>query len=226
MSCSPSLYPLTLYHKELDNASPWPHPIPMPPATSPPPALESRALDDLRFIRQTMERAGAFMAVPGWGGMGMGAIGLAAAALAHRASTPAMWLAVWLAGAAVAVALGGSAMVWKARAAGLSLWAGPGRRFFLSLCPPLAAAAVITVVLFQHDLAVLLPGVWLLLYGTGVVTGGAFSVRIVPVMGLGFMVLGVAALASPAVWGDAYMAAGFGGLHLLFGGLIARTYGG
>jgi hypothetical protein len=117
-------------------------------------------------------------------------------------------------------------VVWKARQARIGLMSRPGRRFVLGLVPPLAAGALLTYALFVAGERALLPGLWLLLYGTAVVTGGAFSVRIVPVMGLGFMALGALALFAPAGWGDGFLAAGFGGLNLLFGLYIARRHGG
>ena len=67
---------------------------------------------------------------------------------------------------------------------------------------------------------------WLLLYGTAVACGGAYSVRPVPLLGLLFMALGAAAFGSPESWGTAYLAAGFGGLHIAFGLVIAKRHGG
>src|SRR5262249_10122740 len=149
--------------------------------------LESHAEDNLRFIRATMERATAFTAVPGWGGVAMGASALGAAAVSRFARTPAVWLGVWLAEACGAAAIGVAAMSIKARRVGVPLYAGPARRFLLTLSPPLLAGALVTLALQRSGATTLLPGIWLLLYGTAAVTGGAFAVRIVPVMGLSFM---------------------------------------
>jgi hypothetical protein len=68
--------------------------------------------------------------------------------------------------------------------------------------------------------------VWILLYGAAVVTGGAFSVRIVPVMGWIFMAIGALAFALPAGFENILMGASFGVVHLVFGLIIARRYGG
>lgn len=196
------------------------------PRSEPPVALHERAMDDLRFIRQTMERAGSFTAVPGWGGVAIGVIGVAAAPVAHAQPTPLRWLAVWLGTAAVAGLVAAGTLALKARRNRVPLRTGPGRTFLLSFLPPVSAAVALTGALVAHGALALLPGLWLLCYGAAVVTAGTFSVRVVPLMGIGFMAMGALALATPAAWGDAWMAAGFGGLHLGFGFLIARRYGG
>ncbi len=183
-------------------------------------------MDNLSFIRATMERATAFTAVPGWGGVAMGCIALVAATLARGRGTPREWLFTWLGASVIALALGGWAMSVKARRAGTTVFSFSGRRFLLSFVPPLAVGALLTLVLVQADLYRPLPGTWLLLYGTGVVGAGAFSVRVVPLMGICFLLLGGAALFGPPAWGDALMAAGFGVLHIVFGLIIARRYGG
>src|SRR5256886_15090418 len=172
--------------------------------------LHDRALDTLRYIGQTMEGAGSFTAVPGWGQVAVGAAALVAALLAARQPTPELWLATWLGEAVVALAIGGSTMVRKAFAVNDPLLSGPGRRAGLSLLPPMVAGGLLTVALSRAGLWHALPGTWLLLYGTGFVTGGAFSVRIVPVMGLCFMTVGAVALLGPAACGQWLKAAGYG----------------
>lgn len=197
---------------------------PRPP--SGPVAIDDRARDNLRFIRETMERAGSFTAVPGWGGVAMGVTALGAAAIASRQTQPDAWLLIWLAEALIAVGIALWSTISKARRSGLSLFAGPARRFAYSFAPPVFAGALLTLLLARIGYAGAIPGVWLLLYGTAVVTGGAFSIRVVPFMGLCFMVLGAVALFCPWSWGNLFLAAGFGVLHVAFGAVIARNYGG
>jgi hypothetical protein len=188
--------------------------------------IDARAADHLRYIRETMERAAEFTAVPGWGGVAMGVTAIAAAFAASRQSSPRAWLAVWLAEAFVAVAIAAATAATKAHRANASLFSGPGRKFVLSFAPPIIVGGLLTLALFQAGALAALPGVWLLLYGTAIVTGGAFSVRVVPVMGLCLMTVGAGALFAPAAWGDVFMAVGFGALQIGFGIWIARHHGG
>jgi hypothetical protein len=188
-------------------------------------ALGDRALENLSFIRDTMARATAFTGVPGWGGVGMGVSALVAAALAARQATPRGWLTVWLADAAVAFLIGAWSLGRKSRRLEGAALTRPARQFFLSFAPSLVAGALLTAALWGAGQGGLLPGVWLLLYGTGVVTGGAFSVRAVPLMGLLLMAIGATVLFLPG-WGNAGLAVGFGGVQIGFGLFIARRHGG
>jgi len=201
-----------------------------PPAASAAPvpaeALHARAMDDLRYIRATMEGAASFTAVSGWGGAIIGLTAFPAAWLAERAATHRAWMRIWLAEAVLGALIGVVMTVRKARRARQPLSGRPGRKFALTFATPMAAGAILTIPLYYGGLVTLLPGMWLLLYGTAFATAGAFSVSAVPVMGLSFMVVGTAALAAPAGWGNILMAAGFGAVHVVFGAVIARKHGG
>lgn len=188
--------------------------------------LTPNLAEDLRYIRDTMERSAAFTAVSGWGQVLLGFTAIAAAWLAARQASPFAWLRVWLAEGLMGVAIGLLACTWKANRRGLPLFSGPARKVALGLAPPLVAGAFLTFLLFRSGLEAALPATWLLLYGAGIMTGGAFSVPIVPVMGLCFMLLGGFAVLGPPAWGNWFLAAGFGGLHIVFGFLIARRHGG
>lgn len=186
----------------------------------------SQAAANLRFIREALENAGAFTAVSGWGQVAIGATAFAAAAAAAAQPTRGRWLATWLLEAVIAVSIAAAAMGLKARRRGLSLHSGASRRFWPSFAAPLVVGAVLTGALVSRGLFDPLPGVWLLLFGTAVVAGGAVSVPLVRWMGWCFLALGVAAVAGPPGWGDALLAAGFGGLLAGFGFAIARRHGG
>jgi hypothetical protein len=188
--------------------------------------IDARAADHLRYIRETMERAAEFTAVPGWGGVAMGFTAIGAAIAASHQHSPKAWLSVWLAEAFVAIAIAAATAATKAHRANAALFSGPGRKFLLSFAPPIIVGGLLTFALFNAGAASTLPAVWLLLYGTAIVTGGAFSVRVIPVMGICLMTVGAVALVTPAAWGDALMAFGFGALQIAFGFWIARNHGG
>jgi hypothetical protein len=179
---------------------------PIRPALTEPVAMHAHAIDNLRYLRSTMERAGSFTALPGVGGIVLGCTALGVAALAARLWNTDAWLATWLGEAVLACLIGVVGAAWKSRKANLPLLSGPGRKFLLGFAPPLLAGALLTLVLYRGGLLAALPGVWLL--------------------GICFMALGTAALFAPAGWGNAFLAAGFGGLHILFGILVTVKYGG
>ncbi len=189
-----------------------------------PVALHDRAAADLNFIRRTMERSAAFTAVSGWAGIAMGAVALTAWWSTRDLTGPA-WLWIWVLAAAVAGSIAVVGLVLKGRRLGEPLLRGPGRKFLLGTAPALIVGAALTLALARADATELLPGAWLMLYGAAVLGGGVFSVRVIPVMGASFLMLGALALAVTA-WGSALLAAGFGGLHMGFGALIAWRHGG
>jgi hypothetical protein len=196
------------------------------PSSADPVALHAYALDHLRYIRDTMERAASFTAVSGKAQVVVGGIGIGAALVARSRPDRAAWLMTWLAAAVLGAAVATVGLWWKARALRVPVLSGPGRKFALSFLPPLLSGAVLTAVMARAGNYELLPVVWLLLFGAAVVAGGAFSVPPVPVMGGCFLALGAVAAFAPPGWGDALMAVGFGGVNLVFGVLIMVKYGG
>jgi hypothetical protein len=187
--------------------------------------LHAHAMDNLQYIRRTLERAGEFTAVPGKGGVLMGVVGLVASRLAMLRPGAAGWLAVWTSAAIVAMAIGIAGAALKSRRFHTSLFSGPSRKFVAGFAPSLLAGAVMTLVFYRAGISGFLPGVWLLLYGAAVLAGGYTSVRVVPIMGACFMCVGTVALLLPG-WNDVLLPVGFGGLHLIFGSIIAVKYGG
>jgi hypothetical protein len=189
-------------------------------------SLQGRAADDLRYIRSAMERSGTFTAVPGAGGVAMGTVGVMAALVASVQPSPQRWLGTWLTAALIALVIGTISIRRKAARGGMPLTGAIGRRFALSLSAPLIAGAALTVALVQSGQWPLLPPVWLLLYGAGVVTGSVVSVPIVLGLGCLLMAIGVIALVTPAEWGNVWLGLGFGLLQIMFGGYIWRKHGG
>ncbi len=203
-----------------------PYDMSRPQQKNAPRPLAGGADEHLRVIRTAMERAGSFTAVPGWGGVGMGCVALLAAGIARSSRDSGSWLLIWLCAAVAGFAIGASTLAWKAWHSGVPLRGGVARRFFLTLGAPIAVGALLTAALAARGQTAILPGVWLLLYGSAVLTAGAQSIPLIPTLGFSFFALGAIALASPATWGNAYLALGFGLLQIAFGLVIARRHGG
>ena len=188
--------------------------------------IGDRAIDNLKFIRDTMERSTHFTAVPGYGGMLMGVTAIAAAYIANSQIYLRDSLVTWIVEAFLAFAIGLLAMWQKSKIAGTPLISTPAKKFALSFLPPLVCGIVITLGLWRNEYYYIMPPVFMLCYGAAVVCGGAFSVRVVPIMGWCFIAMGTAAFALPAGYGNSMMAASFGLLHIMFGAIIGRRYGG
>jgi hypothetical protein len=188
--------------------------------------ISDRAIDNLRFIREAMERSTSFTAVPGYGGMLMGVTALAAAYIAAQQIYLRNWLIVWLTEAFLAAAIGLLGMWQKSKINDQSLFSTPARKFAFGSIPPLLCGIAITLGLWRYEHYEMMAPVWMLCYGAAVVNGGTFSVKAVPVMGWIFITMGAAAFALPAYYGNYFMAASFGLLHIVFGAIIAKRYGG
>jgi hypothetical protein len=191
-----------------------------------PSSVGDHAAENLVFIRQAMERSATFTTIPGWGGVGMGIVALAAAAVASTQPSGDRWLATWLVAATIAAVVGLVAMARKAKHSGGTLTGNTARRFALGMAAPFIAGAAITYELWAVRTFTVMAPAWLQLYGAGVLTGGIFSVPVVRGIGVCFMALGIAAIVTPPEWGNVWLAIGFGGLNIGFGTYIARNHGG
>jgi hypothetical protein len=189
-------------------------------------AMHERAFADLRFIRDTMASALGYTTLSGAGLVLLGVGALIAGRLAAEAPPGWARAQVWLIDALLSVAVGGASVIVKARLAGQPLFAGPIRKFSIGFAPALLAGAALTLALMRCEAWTLLPGLWLLMYGTALLSAGTTSAAVIALMGGAFFALGLTALLAPAAWGNFLMMAGFGAVHLVCGALIARRYGG
>lgn len=189
-------------------------------------APEDAARRSLDYIRDTLERSASFTAVPGWGNVMIGVVGVIASFAASSQTTDRGWLMVWLGAAAVSLVIGAVTVTLKAVRTGIPIFGGAGRKFLFGITPALFAGALLTTVLYDGGLFHILPAVWLLLYGAAIVSAGMSSIPLIRYLGLAFILLGTAAFFTPPYWGDVLLGIGFGGCHLVAGAIIIRHYGG
>jgi hypothetical protein len=188
--------------------------------------LHDRAIDNLRYIREAMERAEPVTVISGWGIVAAGGVAMVATAATLRTPLTTRWVATWVAAAVVAFGVSLGATLRKASRAETPFLTSATQRLALAFAPAMFIAAVLTGTLLRHGFGALLTPLWLLSYGAALTAAGMFSVRVIPVMGACFVLLGTIAALLPSGFETWLMAAGFGGLHVTFGVHIARRYGG
>lgn len=190
-----------------------------------PAALHERAEQNLHYIRTLMEGSQSFTGVSGKGYVIAGVTAAIAAWLAAGQANPAGWLLVWMLELAVAGLFAFGFTLSKAHRLGESLWSTTGKKLLLAFLPPMSVGAVFTLFLAGQEATEWLPGVWLCLYGVAIMSAGAYSVSVIPLMGLLFLLLGSATLLLNLP-GDLLLGLGMGGVHTGFGLLIWRYHGG
>jgi len=193
---------------------------------SEPTPIGAGAVENLRYIRDTIAAAGTFTTVPGKGCIGMGITALIASGLESIPRLAPSWLPIWVGAAIMACAVALFFMEEKAKAQGLSLRRAVARRFFMTLVPAFVAGGVLTAALVHEVGRNSITGLWLLLYGAGLAACGVFAIPAVLAAGLAFMALGTVALGLPASWAPGILALGFGGVHIVLGVIVLKDHGG
>jgi hypothetical protein len=165
-------------------------------------------------------------AVSGTGLMLNAMIAVAAMAIAADIDPLRERLIVWIGAAFVAPVVCGLATRRKALRNQLLLIGDRGRRFLFCLAPVLAVGGVMTLALWRTPEIVLLPGLWTMLYGCGVLAAGAYAVAPIVQMGACFVVLGLFIHAVPAEASNMLLGLSFGGLNFYYGFQVYRHHGG
>jgi hypothetical protein len=200
------------------------------------PSLESAqsARENLLYIRKTLEAAGQLTAVPGTCLVVVGLIAIGGALFnslvtgAPWSSTPypKMALAVWAAVLCVSVMIVCCGIYRKSLHMCAPIRLPLVRKLLWSLCPALFVGGLLSSLAIRTGNLDWLPVIWLGCYGAAVTNGGQVSVAPVRYMGVSFLIAAGGAAMSPRSAGLAWLALGFGWLHLVFGAYIYRRHNG
>ena len=191
--------------------------------------------ENVLYIRKTLEAAGQITAVPGWCLLAAGILSAAGAAFnafvtcapwSPAGPYPRLALATWSVVLCVSVAIVSFGMYRKSRQTCAPIQPPLLRKLLWSLCPALFVGGLLTALAVRSDKLEWLPVIWLGCYGAAVANGGQVSVAPVRYMGLSFLLAAAGAAASPPEAGLAWLALGFGWLHIVYGAYIARRHNG
>jgi hypothetical protein len=182
---------------------------------------------EIEAIRALMERSSICVSLSGLGGVLVGVCALAGVAAG------CVWLPESIGNTSVFLTLAGgvflSALLCitffsyrRSRQMQTELWNSPTRRMVKHLAVPFAAGSFLVLKLMQSDFD-LVPAASLMVYGIALFSASHYSTGEVRRLAYGEMILGCAGLCFPAI-GWICWAAGFGLLHILFGGIMWNKY--
>ncbi len=192
------------------------------------------ARENLLYIRKTLEAAGQFTAVPGKCLMAAGFVTLAGSVF-NGFVTGAPWsskfnpdlaLATWGIVLGLSLAIVSIGIYRKSLQMCAPIRPPLLRKLLWSLCPALFVGGLLTNLAIHSNNLDWLPVIWLGCYGVAVTNGGQVSVAPVRYMGLCFLAAAAGAAISPRETGLAWLALGFGWLHIVYGAYIARRHNG
>jgi len=202
-----------------------------------------KAAEHLKVIRQLMERPVRCSTLSGLSAILAGCAALGGLALDHHFSTrydavTAFWinLVVWLAVFAAACAAVTTLTYLREHREGLPFWSAAKRRGLMTIVPPFAAGAGLTLaVVYRWYLGIepnqwgqwgLIPAVWMLFYGVACWEVGEFSNREIRFLGAAFILAGLAAGAFCQPHPYWAMGITFGGFHIVYGIIVWIRHGG
>ena len=198
----------------------------------------NQPLDDLREIRNLMERSTRFLSLSGLSGISAGFIALVGASVAfflldydQRYFEPQSYFsfqgmrytgfipALILDGAIVLIAALITSFYFtyrRTRKKGLPIWDKTTRRMLIALSFPLVAGGVFCLFLLCHHLVYLIAPAILIFYGLGLISASHFTLPELRYLGISEVILGLIAGVFIG-YGLIFWAAGFGILHIIYG---------
>ena len=155
------------------------------------------AQEHLQVIRTLMERAVLYRRALAPTALATGTVGTVAAltGTCYLHGTPAHFVVFWLSAAVVALVLAAVIIRRQALRETEPFWSVPTRRVLSALWPPLAggvlaAGALLALPTGGAMVALILPPIWMVLYGCAMQAAGFFMQRGIRLLGLVFIVMG------------------------------------
>jgi len=195
------------------------------------------ARENLRVIRQTMERSTKYSTLSGLSGIliGLSAIVsvIATSRILHaryhahqplQSAYPSLGV-LWLCELALAVGIEFACNKRRARYVGKRVASPLGAHIIVAALPAFVGALALTAFFALHGLAALVWGIWMLTYGLAICAVGLFSVRPVSYLGSAFVLAGAVTLLLPTQLQLFMMGLTFGGFHIVYGALMGRKHG-